>query len=206
MLTAICIESFQLLILASKSSHCIFWISSLLSFSTPRFRRLFSKTGTRHSLNSIEIKLNISTKTSFAIFLFVLYKLQQLGDFWNHKWHYYILLVISCLLCTYKSESIAGGVQLGLTVGLDHVAKEASLEELELEVCIFLCPDFWHDSQCHPPLMVKWCCHYMILMVVADDADCWKSIQKDVQALQDYWNGGHIKYQLQILWIFFLNH
>jgi hypothetical protein len=49
-LTAIRIKCIQFPILASKASHCIFCTSSLVSFSTPSFRRLDSSAEPRESL------------------------------------------------------------------------------------------------------------------------------------------------------------
>jgi len=51
-LTAIRMKWIQFPILASKTSHCSFWTSSLLSFSTPSFWRLSSNTLERVSLNN----------------------------------------------------------------------------------------------------------------------------------------------------------
>lgn len=52
--TAIRIKWIQFPILASKASHCIFCTSSLLSFSTPNFRRLDSSADPRVSLKKDE--------------------------------------------------------------------------------------------------------------------------------------------------------
>lgn len=73
-LTEIHINSIQLPILASKISHCIFCTSSLLSFSTPNFRRVCSKTEARMSLKKATSCVNYLTK------------MRQFQNYWIDAW------------------------------------------------------------------------------------------------------------------------
>lgn len=126
--TTKCMWWFQLIILPSNASHCIFWTSSLLNFSTPKFWRLWSNIGARTSLTFIPKPCNEMLQKihnhSFSCQHIMKFKIHIMGRLYIHN-----------PKPTYKSwDTVLDGLQQPTTApfriieGL-HLAK-LNLEEL----------------------------------------------------------------------------